>query len=113
MDSEETGCLIDAGSSEAIEEAIPESRDLSTHKARLVEAAAKIDLLEPLRKHPYSTVAAAAAFGAALANPQVVVAAKLMFAPKLLRRALGLVGGRAAAMVARHLSGTKNDSNRL
>lgn len=41
--------------------------DLAAAKANLVKAASEVDLLEPLREHPYVTMAVAGATGAFMA----------------------------------------------
>jgi hypothetical protein len=71
-------------------------QDLAAAKAKVIEAAAKIDPLEPLRKHPYWTIFFAGATGAVMGSETDHLAGAAALARSVtsaVKAVSGLVGG--------------------
>ena len=81
-------------------------------KRRFAEAAHALDLLEPLRKHPYVVVGSAAAAGAVLGSSGKVVLGMAGLAnavAKMIKPLGGLAAQLAAAKLAAHTAVEKAD----
>lgn len=77
-----------APAAQEIADAVDPDLEVSLTKQRFVESARAIDFLEPLRRHPFVTVATAAAIGVVAASP--AVARAVPFAKASLRKS-GLI----------------------
>jgi hypothetical protein len=87
----------------------PDRLDLRASKDRLREAARRVDPLAPMRRHPLTTVAAAAALGASVASlgaSQIVE-----FALSKSFRSLGRIAGTSASLFVRHLNQHRQESS--
>lgn len=73
---------------------VDESVELPLHKRRFIEAARAVDPLSPLRRHPFVTVATAAAIGVVAASPAAARAVSMAGSGGLTSRLLKMAWNR-------------------
>lgn len=89
-----------APAAQEIADAVDPDLEVSLTKQRFLESARAIDFLEPLRRHPFVTVATAAAIGVVAASPAVARAVPVAKASLMKSGLLSKVVRQAAMQLA-------------
>lgn len=83
-----------------IADAVDPDLEVSLTKQRFLESARSVDFLEPLRRHPFVTVATAAAIGVVAASPAVARAVPAAKASLMKSGLLSKIARQALAQLA-------------